>query len=116
MLETTGIPGSTFRLNLGGIDLYMTCAEENGALKRVLLSSMQAGSDQGNHVTSLAKQINRALDRGKPVEHIAEKLRGVQEPRVPRLVIGPTKVHNAETFAELVGAVLVERYGRKEAA
>ncbi len=103
--------GVTFRLSLAGAEFYLILADgsASGTCVSVAIRASKMGSSVYGNLVALAGQISRRFETGEALDAVIDDLLGLAyEPR--GLVTGHPRVTWAESFSDLLGRCLADRY------
>jgi ribonucleoside-diphosphate reductase alpha chain len=103
----------TRKLKIGALEGYITVGlYSDGTPGEVFLTVQQAGTLERGLCHALALMISLALQRGVPVDDIADKLTGLQFE--PRGMTGNPEMPIVSSVCDYLGRWLRERWGSRE--
>lgn len=105
-------PGTTLKLTLGGREFYLLLADNPaGGCCDVSIRGARVGTENYGYWTTIAVLVTDQLRRGVPVAEVCQKIVGItSDPR--GIVTGHPRITQAESFPDLLGLVLFDRYDR----
>lgn len=105
--------GVTFKLSLAGREFYLLLADApGGGCADISIRGARVGSELFGYWTTIAGLASSSLRRGVAVADICTEMVGVvSEPR--GLVLGHRRITAAQSFSDLLGLVLFDRYDRQ---
>ncbi len=105
-------PGINLKLTLDGREFYLLIADDWGnTAADVSIRGARIGSELYGYFTTIALLVTIQLRRGTPIAEVCQRLIGITS--APRgLVTGHPRITQAESFPDLLGLVLFDRYDR----